>query len=116
LLAAGQYWTATGLFIAAKIASTALIARIFILTKPALMQIGWFARGYDWFVPWKDAVFATIRTSWTWRYGRMVKNAIRLEAKQVWTRWKPGVMRVAVDVVQAGKEALQRVRARLSGR
>lgn len=89
LLAEGFYWSAGGLFLGAKVASTALIARIFMLTKPALMQLSWFARAYGWFMPWKDAIFAAIRSSFAWRYGRMVKNAVRLEAKQAWARWKP---------------------------
>jgi hypothetical protein len=55
LVANGYFITAALLFIAAKIVSTALIARIFILVKPALMQIGWFAAAYDRFVPWKEA-------------------------------------------------------------
>jgi hypothetical protein len=89
LLAQGQVATATGLFIGAKIASTALIARVFTLTKPALMQITWFARTYNWFVPWKDAFFTTIRASTVWRYGRMIKNVVRHEVKQAWKRWRP---------------------------
>lgn len=89
LLANGFFWSASALFIAAKLASTALIARIFTLTKPALMRIGWFARAYNIFTPWKEALFATIRASWAWRYGRMVKTHVRLEAKQAWARMKP---------------------------
>jgi hypothetical protein len=92
LLAQGQVMAAGGLFIGAKIVSTALVARIFMLTKPALMRIAWFARAYTWFIPWKDALFAQIRASWVWRYGRMVKTAIKLETKQAWTRWKPTVV------------------------
>jgi hypothetical protein len=89
LLAKGQVATATATFIAAKIASTALVARLFMLTRPALMQIAWFAQAYNWFVPWKDRLFAQIRASWVWRYGRMVKTRVRLEVKQAWTRWRP---------------------------
>ena len=48
LLANNHFATATLLFLGAKLASTALIARVFILTKPALMRIAWFARAYDW--------------------------------------------------------------------
>jgi hypothetical protein len=92
LLAQGKVWTATGLFAGAKVASTALIARIFTLTKPALMQLGWFSRAYHWFVPWKDALFAQIRASWVWRYGRLVKTRVRLEAKQAWVKWRPQAM------------------------
>lgn len=91
LLAQGKVATATATFIVAKIASTALVARLFMLTRPALMQIAWFARAYNWFMPWKDRLFAQIRASWVWRYGRMVKTRVRLEMKQAWARWKPGV-------------------------
>lgn len=104
LLAKGQVATATATFIAAKIASTALVARIFMLTKPALMRITWFARAYDWFMPWKTALFAQIRASWVWRYGRMVKTRIRLEIKQAWVRWKPQVHAMAQRARQALRE------------
>ncbi len=84
LLANEHFVSATFLFVGAKIASTALIARIFILTKPSLMRIGWFARTYDWFVPWKDALYAQIRASWVWRYGRIVKGRVLSQARKIW--------------------------------
>lgn len=89
LLANGHFVSASALFVFAKIASTALIARVFILTKPALMQIGWFARAHEWLMPWKDAIFASIRKSWPWRYGRMLKTRVKLETKQAWMRLSP---------------------------
>lgn len=73
LLANGRVVTATALFIGAKITSTALIARLFMLTKPQLLQIGWFARGYAKFVPWEQAAMHWLRTSWAWRSGRAAK-------------------------------------------
>lgn len=126
LLANGKWWTATALFAGAKVASTAFIARIFVLTKPALMQIGWFARSYSWFIPWKDALFIQIRASWAWRYGRLIKTRVRLEVKQVWQRWRPVIdplrARIAAHMHswrQTARSALQRVwyfaKARLTG-
>jgi hypothetical protein len=91
LLANEHFLSATLLFVGAKIASTALIARVFILVKPALMQIGWFARAYDWFVPWKDALYAQIRSSWAWRYGRIVKGQVMAEARKAWLMLRPRV-------------------------
>jgi hypothetical protein len=91
LLAQGKVATATATFIAAKVASTALVARIFILTRPSLMRIGWFASAYNRFIPWKDRLFAEIRASWVWRYGRMVKTHIRLKIKKAWIAWEPRV-------------------------
>lgn len=99
LLAQGHVGTATALFAGAKVASTALIARLFLLTKPALMRIGWFARAYQWFMPWKEALFAQIRASWVWRYGRMVKSRVRLEVKQAYARWKPILSRWKAELM-----------------
>jgi hypothetical protein len=91
LLANEQFAAATGLFIGAKVASTALVARLFMLTRPALMQIAWFANAYNRFMPWKDRLFAQIRASWVWRYGRMVKTRVRLATGRAWAKWKPEV-------------------------
>lgn len=106
LLAQGQVVLATGLFIGAKIVSTALIARIFTLTQPSLMRIAWFARAYNWFVPWKDALFAVIRNSWLWRYGRVVKTATTLRLKAVWARVKPSVLPYAERAANYGRGAV----------
>ncbi len=93
LLARSHVLSAALVFITAKVVGTALVARIFVLTKPQLMQIGWFASGYEKFVPWKDALFAKIRSSYTWRYGRMIKTRVRLETMQAWRTWRPTVLR-----------------------
>jgi hypothetical protein len=107
LLANGFFVTAGALFLAAKVASTAFIARIFLLTKPALMRIGWFARAYNWLMPWKDALFARIRASFAWRYGRMLKNAVRIEVKQAYARWKPWVIARWNDSAPRAERALR---------
>jgi hypothetical protein len=98
LVANGKLFAASLLFIGAKIASTALIARLFLLTKPSLMQIGWFAYLHDLIVPWKDALFQKIRASWAWRYGRMVKTRVRLETKQAWTSVRPALVALWADL------------------
>jgi hypothetical protein len=94
LLANEHFVSATLLFVGAKIASTALVARIFILTKPSLMQIEWFARAFNWFVPWKDALYEQIRASWVWRYGRIVKMRVAAETRQVWKRFSPQMQEI----------------------
>jgi hypothetical protein len=89
LLATGHFVTAAVVIICAKIAGTALVARIFILTKPVLMQIGWFRRAYDAFVPWQDALFAWIRSSWVWRYGRVVRWRAKGYLRRRWAALRP---------------------------
>ncbi len=91
LLATGHLITAGLVIVAAKLASTALIARIFLLTKPALMEIGWFARAYAIFVPWKDALFARVRASWVWRYGRVVKWRVGHYLRRAWLTLRPRI-------------------------
>lgn len=89
LLAQGKVLVA-GLFLAlAKIVSTALIARIFSLTRPSLMQLSWFASLYNWLVPWKEAIFANIRATWPWRYSRMLKTKAAREIRNIWAQWRP---------------------------
>ena len=60
LFATGHPVMGVGLIIAAKVAGTAFVARIFMLTQPQLMQIAWFKSAHDQIVPWKEAMFAMI--------------------------------------------------------
>lgn len=113
LVAQGQFFAASLLFVGAKIASTALIARIFLLTQPALMRIGWFASVYNWIMPWKEALFAAIRASWPWRYGRMMKNRVRLEAKQAWMRARPSLVTLWTSLRTRARAAWARLGLRM---
>jgi hypothetical protein len=85
LLATGQILTATVVILCAKLAGTALIARVFVLTKPALMQINWFRYAYEAFVPWQEALFARIRNSRVWRHGRVAKWRANNYVRRSWT-------------------------------
>lgn len=74
----GHAGTGLGLLVAAKIAGTALVARLFQLTQPALMQISWFARVYIPWKIWKDRMLRQVRSSWPWRLGRRIRHRTRL--------------------------------------
>lgn len=121
LLALGHVVSAAAVLILAKIASTALIARIFLLTKPALMQIGWFQRAYEMLVPWQEALFDLIRNSWVWRYARVLKwrtrnllrrSWVRLRPRLVaaWASLRPRVIAIGRQMRALGRDALRRVR------
>lgn len=47
-------------FLAAKVVGTALVAHIFTLTKPQLMEIAWFARAYAAVLRFRNYVFDTL--------------------------------------------------------
>jgi len=86
LLAQGQPIVAAGLLVFAKVVGTGLVARIFLLTRPQLMRIAWFAHAYSVFMPWKEALFERVRASWAWRWGRVVKQMARRWLRQRWER------------------------------
>jgi hypothetical protein len=82
----GQGRAGLGLLVivVAKLVGTALVARLFQLTQPALMRLAWFARLYGRWTAWKGALLAEVRASWAWRVGRVVKRRIA----QRLARWR----------------------------
>jgi hypothetical protein len=105
LIAKGQIVLAGLLFAAAKVGATALVARLFMLTRPALMRIGWFAWAYHRFIPWKNAVEEYVRASYAWRAGRLWKARLKRIAAAQWQRMRPGVLRLH----QAAQAAARRL-------
>ena len=89
LFATGHPALGVGLIIAAKVAGTAIVARIFMLTQPQLMQIPWFARAYNQFIPWKERMFAQIRASGAWRNGRIARVEVKRALNRTWITLKP---------------------------
>ncbi|MBL8361957.1 MAG: hypothetical protein JNN18_15795 [Rubrivivax sp.] len=59
--------------IAAKVGGTAMMARLFALTRPALLRLPWFAALYTRWTAWKQAIVDQVRASWAWRAARQVK-------------------------------------------
>ena len=78
LLGQGHLGMGLGLILTAKLAGTALAARLFQLTQPALMRIQWFASAYIPWKIWKDHKLRLIRSSLPWRLGRRLKHRVRL--------------------------------------
>jgi hypothetical protein len=104
LIANGQVVSATLLFVAAKVVATALVARLFMLTQPALMQIGWFAWGYDTIMPWKQALTDRVHASWAWRAGRIVKERARRAVVAQWRRWRPAMLELRASLALRARE------------
>jgi hypothetical protein len=108
LIASGQLVLASLLFVAAKVVATALVARLFMLTQPALMQIGWFAWAYDTVMPWKEALVDRVHASWAWRAGRIWKERARRLITGQWQRIRPTML----ELREATRAAGNRLRAR----
>lgn len=81
LFGQGHAGLGLALLLGAKLLGTAVLARLFQLTQPALMQLGWFARWYPRWKAWKDGLIERVRQSAPWRAGQRIK----VQAKAWWT-------------------------------
>jgi hypothetical protein len=82
LVAQGHVMLGVGIVVAAKLIGTALLAWLFQLIQPALMQLPWFARLYLRWTAWKAELLAWVRASGVWRTAR----AIKLRLKRLFRR------------------------------
>ena len=71
------------IIVLAKVVGTAVLARLFALTRPALMRIVWFARWYARWTVWKTELLAWVRASALWRAAAAVKRQV-VAAFQRW--------------------------------
>jgi hypothetical protein len=109
LLARGDFVAAALVLGAAKVVGTAFVGRLFVLTKPAILRIGWAAALYDTIIPWRDAMFARIRATWLWRMGRVVKRRVDLLIAAV--RSQLAIWRAeAAGWLRARRKAISRLR------
>lgn len=83
LFAGGHKLLGASLLIAAKLTGTAVVARLFHITQPALMQLAWFAKWYPRWKDWKDALLARVRASAAWRAGKWAKLRVQRWLHQV---------------------------------
>ena len=81
LLGRGQPLLGVVVLVTAKVAGTAIVARLFTLTQPALMHLAWFAYWYPRWKDWKDELIALVRQSAVWQAGIRLKA----RAKKRWS-------------------------------
>lgn len=76
-LASGHWLLGSTIFIAAKLLGMALFSRIFNLTRPALMQLGWFARLYAFVMHYRNRIH-TYLDNWTayQRFKQRIRTAV----------------------------------------
>jgi hypothetical protein len=76
----------------AKIAGTALVARIFNLTKPKLLQINWFAFLYERLTAFKKRIYDAIKSTAVYKAVHEKHLQIR-EAVKTWMQQRRGFLR-----------------------
>jgi hypothetical protein len=60
----------------AKVAGAAAVARIYVLTRPTLMTIVWFAATLNWFLPLKERWIERLHASAIWQQLRALRHAL----------------------------------------
>lgn len=89
LMGTGHFKTGFTIFVGAYVATVLVCERILHAGKPQLMKIGWFAVVYTWIIAFKDRILAWFRATAAWR--------------------------LAVDLKQKARIAVQRAKLALSG-
>jgi len=83
LLTRGLVLWSLVLVVVSKLAGTAVLAQLFALTKPQLMRIGWFARGYERWTTWKNRWLDWLRATAAWQAAQRWRRTAALR----WRRW-----------------------------
>lgn len=84
LIGNGQWLLGMTAVSLAKVAGTAVVARLFNLTKPALMRLPWFASLYERWTRRKNQLLEQVRASKAWDWGRALKCVWRVRL----ARWR----------------------------
>jgi hypothetical protein len=83
IIGRGHALLGVAVIVIAKLAGTAIVARLFMLTKPALMRLAWFAHWYARWTAWKDALLARVRASPAWQAGRKLKAGVKRRVRDL---------------------------------
>lgn len=86
LMGTGHFGLGVAVFVAAKLLGTAMLARLFTLTRPALLQIGWFRRLYGWFTNVRDRLFAYVKALRAYQLAKQWLANLRTRMRAFW-RW-----------------------------
>jgi hypothetical protein len=78
--------------VVAKIAGTALVARIFTLTRPNLMRINWFAWVYERFITFKTRIYGRIKSTALYQAAHKLHLTVRAQVK-TWFQKRKGFLR-----------------------
>jgi hypothetical protein len=85
MIASGQFLSGCAVMLAAKIASTAIVARIFLTCRPQLLRMPWFARLHNLTLALRDRVHLWLEQQAGWQDAKGLIRAIRRHAR-AWVR------------------------------
>jgi hypothetical protein len=88
-IASGHPISGITVIIVAKIGGAALVARLYVLTKPTLLSLPWFARWHNKFMDLKDHWVGRLKESDAYRRASMMAAMMRSAARHALRRLRP---------------------------
>lgn len=92
-IARGHAGLGLAVIVLAKVAGTAVLARLFSLTRTSLLQLAWFARLHDRWVAFKNELLAAVRASAPWRAARQLRRWVGWRLRRWLKRRRPTMPR-----------------------
>ena len=83
LIQAGRPTLGITIIVAAKVAGTAFVGRLFVLVEAQLMTFPGFVQSVEWWRATRDRVMAALRQSVLWRSARAVRRVARRWLKRL---------------------------------
>jgi len=80
-IASGHVVTGVGTIVLAKIGGAAAVARLYLLTRPTLLSLPWFARIHDAFMDLKARWVGRLKATAAWRSTRAMATRVRQSAR-----------------------------------
>jgi hypothetical protein len=100
LMAHGKKMLGLAVIVAAKIVGTAVVAWIFKLTQPTLMQFRWFAWVYPRVKAWKERWVAWMKASSLWLAASAMKNKLKIVFAPMLASLRAAIARVRARYFQ----------------
>lgn len=91
----GHAWTGLAVIIVAKLVSAAAVARLYILTRPALMTMPWFARLEARFLALKERAIVKLQATAAWQQARAMTASLRRGCHRAAPHWQRLLRRLA---------------------
>ena len=80
-----MFMTAIAAVVIGKVLATAIVARLYVVLRPTLMTIGWFARLDTWFFYWRDRAYDFVRALPAWQKAKAAISRMRLRLMELFS-------------------------------
>jgi hypothetical protein len=88
-IASGHPISGISVIILAKVGGAAVVARLYVLTKPTLLSLPWFARWHEKFMTFKDYWIGRLKATDAFRRVSMLSAMMRGAARAALARLRP---------------------------